>query len=717
MKAILAVILCALWLSAGALAAEKVELSAGSIDILYDGARPREAYLEGDVKAGIRDMVITSGKGHVDYASGDASFWEDLQVTSDSFEGSGDSVTVNMNTGDIRSGAGSLTLLPAGTKGTLAAPVFVKSGSLSRAGGVYTAGGASFTGCDSGEPHYLLQCREMTVYPGRRIVLKSAAFFWRGRHVMTLPYVSVPLDDRYDDPRATPRTGFSDTEGWFAKLAYPYNPRSERYYGLLLFDVMSKKGFGLGVRQDYGNSGGNVKGQAGVYHIINTFGEGNYSTFNFRHTGEKGPLYFNASLEGRNTAYKGRDDVKRYFMSARLGYKTTATDALLDWSRIISDTGYKTENDLVTLSLKHKLSSRMKFAGTVSYSDFSYTAYRRELVTSKLTLEGSEQPVDWSLGALLYDELSGSGYRGTEKRPELILSSDTARLGITGSYGLDLVAGYSRLKLPEGSTTDRILFEAGLPDYRIDLGADSYISANARYRQLYYASDMAKYSLGGNVYYNLGAGPNKWRLDYRYQQPRGYSPVSSDYISRYNYLNLRWIYDLAPLYCEVFGGYDFASAGRDWLDVNAKIKYAPSDSLSAYLAASYSPDRSRLKTIIGQVTMGKDSTLSLGAHYNALSKKLTGVKALGDLSLGKSWRLRAYLSYDGYEKELDYIIGELTRRYHCYDVSFLYRKQTGSYSDESFMLSVKLDIFPPADDFAAGLNGTGIDTGVGTLNF
>ncbi|MBO4548823.1 MAG: hypothetical protein J5758_06375, partial [Abditibacteriota bacterium] len=325
--------MCILMMCACAFAADKVELSADSIDILYDGARPREAYLDGGVKAGIRDMVITSGKGHIDYVSGDASFWEDLKVASDSFEGSSDSLTVNMNTGDIRSGYGSLTLLPAGTRGSLSAPLFVKSGSLIRAGGVYTAGGASFTGCDSSEPHYVLRCREMTVYPSRRIVLKSAAFFWRGNHVVTLPYVSVPLDDRYDDPRATPKTGFSDTEGWFGKFAYPYNPRSERYYGLLLFDVMSKKGFGLGVRQDYGNARGTVKGQAGAYHIINAFGEGNYSTFNVKHTGESGPLFFTASAEGRNTAYKGRDDVKRYYMSAKLGYKTTASDALLDWSR------------------------------------------------------------------------------------------------------------------------------------------------------------------------------------------------------------------------------------------------------------------------------------------------------------------------------------------------------------------------------------------------
>ncbi len=708
-------------LSAASLpAAEKAELKADDISIIYDGARPREAYLEGSVSLVCGGVEITGGKGRVDYRANEAVLWDGPEIKSPDISGKGQQVIYDLKTGSLRAEEQALSLQPAVSAGIIDSPLYIKTKELDREKASYKARSASVTGCDRDKPHYDLKCSELTVYPSEKLVLKNAKFFWHGKKLASLSYVEIPLDERYNDPRAVPRSGYSDTEGWFGKFAYPYNPKNDRMYGLLLFDVMSKKGIGLGIKQDYGSVSGNIKGQAGYYHIINAFGEGNFRTFNFKHSQKSGRLNFIASADGRNTSYRGRDDVERYSFGAKLGYRAGATDALFDWSGLVSDTGFRTRSDLYTLSLKQRLSASTKFSGALSYSDFRYSDYRRKLLTTKMALEGSGRTADWSLGALLYDELAGEGYTGTEKKPELVISSDTSRLGLWQDKGfrVKLTAGYSRLALPDRTRVDRSLFEMEIPDYRMDLSKSSYISASAKYRQLYYASDMAKYSLGGNIYYNLTAGPNRWRLDYRYQEPHGYSPVSSDYISSYNYVNLRWLYDLKPWSAEVFGGYDFTGKTKNWHDLNARVRYFPGDSFSAYLASGYDIDAGRFKTMIGQVSMaGKSSSLSIGARYNAVSGRLTSGRLLADLGLLKDLRLRAYLNYDGYDKEIDYIVGELTAARHCYDVSLVYKKQTGSYADDSIMLCVKLNIFPDTDEFAAGLNGTGVGTGVGNLYF
>ncbi|MBQ9359064.1 MAG: hypothetical protein IJT95_05930, partial [Abditibacteriota bacterium] len=255
-------------------AARQVELTADDINIIYDGSRPREAFLEGNILVTSEDVRIRSQKGYIDYEADEASLWDDLSLESDVFSGTGRSLVYNMKTGGIKTDEEELILKPVFAREVIDSPLYVKASEISRNEDSYTSEGASVTGCDSEAPHYMLKCRSMTIFPSSRIILKAPEFFWHQKRVMGLPYMSIPLDDRYNDPRTTPKTGYSDTEGWFGKFAYPYNPSDEQFYGLLLFDVMSRKGVGLGVRQDYGDRKGSVKGQAGYYHVFNVFGEG-----------------------------------------------------------------------------------------------------------------------------------------------------------------------------------------------------------------------------------------------------------------------------------------------------------------------------------------------------------------------------------------------------------------------------------------------------------
>ena len=88
-----------------------------------------------------------------------------------------------------------------------------------------------------------------------------------------------------------------------------------------------------------------------------------------------------------------------------------------------------------------------------------------------------------------------------------------------------------------------------------------------------------------------------------------------------------------------------------------------------------------------------------------------------NLNLVKDWYLKSYLSYDGLEKEFDYVAAELMKKDHCFDTSLVFKKQTGYYKDTSIMLYVKLNLFPDTDEFASGANGEAISSDVGNLYY
>ena len=61
-----------------------------------------------------------------------------------------------------------------------------------------------FTTCDFLHPHYLVGARSITVIPGRRLVARHAVLYRRGRRLFEIPYLIVPLNDRYANANYLP---------------------------------------------------------------------------------------------------------------------------------------------------------------------------------------------------------------------------------------------------------------------------------------------------------------------------------------------------------------------------------------------------------------------------------------------------------------------------------------------------------------------------------
>ena len=106
------------------------------------------------------------------------------------------------------------------------------------------------TTCDFPNPHYVFRAKSTTIVPGKHLIARKVSLYRRNKKIATIPYVLLPLNDRYTRQGITPQVGQSPEEGYFAKFALPY-ALTAAAIGILRMDLIQRKGVGLGFDQGY----------------------------------------------------------------------------------------------------------------------------------------------------------------------------------------------------------------------------------------------------------------------------------------------------------------------------------------------------------------------------------------------------------------------------------------------------------------------------------
>lgn len=120
----------------------------------------------------------------------------------------------------------------------------------------------SVTTCDYSEPHYITKAKKVEYYPDDKIVGYNVTFYIGKVPVLWAPVVVYSLQKRRSK---MPVMGHNDVEGDFIKTSWDYY-FNQNHNGLLLIDLMQKKGLGTGIDHDYildENNSGNLF----LYHI------------------------------------------------------------------------------------------------------------------------------------------------------------------------------------------------------------------------------------------------------------------------------------------------------------------------------------------------------------------------------------------------------------------------------------------------------------------
>ena len=102
----------------------------------------------------------------------------------------------------------------------------------------------TLTTCDLDHPHYYFKAAEFTYLPHDKLIGKEVSFYALDKKIWTVPYYVFDLNQKKAS-RPLPTFGSSQVEGFFAKGAFDY-VIDQQNTGLLLVDVMQKKGMGIG---------------------------------------------------------------------------------------------------------------------------------------------------------------------------------------------------------------------------------------------------------------------------------------------------------------------------------------------------------------------------------------------------------------------------------------------------------------------------------------
>ncbi|MDH7600755.1 MAG: hypothetical protein QHI38_01240 [Armatimonadota bacterium] len=694
-----------------------------------DQGSPLSTSAEGNVRLRYRDITVSCDKAVVDWKAQRSECEGHVVFRIENQEVKGGKLQLNLRTREWHAEALSTTITPETAKGFLKESLFAESKSVQGIGTrQLSLFDAQATTCSLPTPHYELVSRSVTVYAGDKVVLRDVTMYALGRRLLALPRLTIPLREIQRNPNIIPQIGQTQEEGFFLKTSYSYLA-TRTMSGLLLFDLMSRKGFGKGLQNGWRY--GTASGSLFLYHVFDRTIDQNTITGRFAHSQTFGATRISLSSDFRSNSYlyapKSTSLVNQLSVSRDHG--SAATSLLV--SHNIDDAFVRTSRFTATLSHKQLIGD-----GTLDTS-IDYTAYTydrtRARLTSQAAFEGKEKRFDWGLSVQRLTDLSdeafiGQGvFGGIEKLHELALVTDGTRLGTGLPLSLKLTYGqYS--ELPSPISLGRAYFEATTPVQKYALSNTWSLSTEIGFRQYVYTDSTAQYSVAASADISKRLGPTS-SLDfvYRRQQASGFAPFRFDYVPRYNMANLSINYqDSKTLRFNILAGYNFEQPDNPWQDLTLRVSVQPSPSLLLYTATGYDLNRSQWRTLVNQLRVRAGSAgveddetcpfrLDIGTRYDTASRRLATARAVLDARIRRLWRIQANAGYNGFTKSFDYKSIVLTRDLHCWEASIAYVDQGGFYRSRGITFTIRIKAFPLFQNFGVGSFGQTLDTSVGDV--
>ncbi|MCE5198679.1 MAG: hypothetical protein ABFD54_02270 [Armatimonadota bacterium] len=680
---------------------------------------------QGNVRAHYRNIIITANSGQVDYRTNIATFQGNVVFRIDSQEVYGNQISLNLESGEWTNETASTMITPEYAKGYLRAPVFARARTIQgyRRRWIILQG-AEVTTCNLPVPHYDLVARTVQIFPGSRIILRNVTFYALGHRIFSLPRLVFPLRQIQRRTNLIPNVGQTQEEGFYLKTSYAYQA-TQTQSGLLNLDLMSNKGFGQGIRQDY--TLGNGTGELRLYHLFDQNINEQTFTGHLNHGQQFGTVKFNLTSDLRSNSYLYAPQSTSLTNQATFTRNRGTANTSLVLSENMNDVFLRTSN--MNGILRH---TQLFGKDTVWDTNFDYTSYNGVTDTARLNSKTSfavrEDKFDWTLSAQQLTDLSdeafvgGGGFGGINTLPEVALASDTTRLGRVLPFGLPAQLKFSvgnYAELPTSDYIGRSFFEIDTPVNRRQIGGGWALSGGAGFRQYVYSDDTAQYSVDTSAQLRKDIAPDSSvTLTYRFQRPQGFTPFRFDYVPNYNIINGALnIKEGQRFKLSLLSGYNFQQKQYPWQDATLRFSVQPTNSLMLYTSTGYDFNNSRWRNLINQVRIrsSKDFKLDIGTNYNTTQSKLATARAQLDTKVGSKNRVQAVAGYNGFTGKFDYRSFRITRDLHCWELSVIYTNQSGFYEDQGIRINLRIKALPLFEDFGVGAFGQALDTSVGEV--
>ncbi|MDO8588676.1 MAG: hypothetical protein Q7T82_16735 [Armatimonadota bacterium] len=680
----------------------------------------------GNVRATYREYTVTSGKAVSDQKTSIATFEENVVLSAQGVEVKGEQLTLNLKTRQWELKSANSTLTPEALKGSAKSPVFISGRQLTgTADNQVSVRDGSLTTCNLPEPHYVLEAREVDVYPERKVIAKKVTLYALGHKFFTLPALSIPLNRPGSRSNLIPQVGQTQAEGAFVKTAYNYLA-TKNSSGAIKLDLMSRKGFGQGVEHTY--TFAKAVGSLTAYHLFDRTLGMDSLTGRLAHKQQLGNVVVNFLSDYRSNSYQFAPNTTTSNTGLSLVRNVKDVNTELRAHRTLTS-GFGSFETLTTV-----LTHRQKLLGansvvTLDYARFgnSTSPTDNQELNSRVQLSRHLQRYDWQLTFNKRYDLDADEFQGDERFssldriPELTLQSDTSRLGRSLPFAIPATLALSVGRYnerPLGIETERAMFEMNTRPRQRKLGGGLGLRFGAGFRQAFYGNQAAQYVIRANTDLTKKMGEkSSFVLGYRYQRPRGASAFRFDFANTYNVATARLnIQETDKFKLSVTSGYNFAFPQLPWQDLAIRLRHTPSKVFSMYSSTGYDLNRSRWRGLINQFQVRAPGgfKLDLGTRYDIERRVLGSARALIDAPLGKKMSVKAIAGYNGFSRRFDYRALQLTRDLHCWEASVVFVDQADFFAERGIRFNLRIKAFPVFEQFGLGQRGQSLtDTSLG----
>ena len=351
------------------------------------------------------------------------------------------------------------------------------------------------------------------------------------------------------------------------------------------------------------------------------------------------------------------------------------------------------------------------------------------------------------------DGSSGGFFGGTEKLPEVLFRTDTTRLlgakSFLRSFPLRLEFGAGRYLEAgfggglSGATNqvqekNRVLLNLEATPPSVRLPGRFQLNYGGALRQTLYSADEAQYVVTGRGALTQQLGPlSTFNLTYGYLRPYGFAPLLFDQSGSSNNLGANLQVQTDRLRLTLQTGYDIQEAQRDliglgtagsfaqrrnpWQNLAIQLGLKPSETIQTRFTASYDINTGRLRDLSNRFRIRTPGGFALdtGLRYDPERHKFSQISALLETPLlGGSYNLSAQAGYNGFTRRFEYKNFTLTRSYHDFEVSLIYRDQPFGFrgtGERGLTFNIRLKALPFSQPTGGGRFGTALDTGTGEV--
>jgi len=704
-----------------AVTAKYITILSDSIKTTYDNGNPAVTTASGHVNVTLTDGIITADDAVYDHNTYSMELSGNVTYVSPKQTVHGDKMQINTRNRAWTLDGFDIILQPAIAPDHIIQPIFLKGTLIDRSqSGTIVAVDSDLTTCDRAHPHYDFNSRKATIKLGQNIVLEHTSVYLKGKRLYTIPRLIIPLTEE-NELRITPVVGQSDDEGYYLKTTYNYPVKNDQT-GMILLDLMSKKGIGKGIDQSYRSK--TSSGRLRLYQLFDKSINQNTLDGSVSHTGRLGDFKMNASADFRSNSYLYASTSKTFTERLALSKITSDYSTSISVSRSVNETVSRTTRLSGSLTHSQTLSDRATISGNFDYSGYRTGSYNESKLTSDIGLDYKLPEMDLALSTTRFSDFSEtssslSGFYGTEKLPELSITSDNKRLGIPGR-NTQLSFAYGKyLELPSVTPVDRAFFSLKLRNSLRPIGAGWTISDSGGFEQYLYSDNTAQYSLDHTLELARKLGSKStFSLTHRIQRPAGYTPLRLDYTGRYDSLyaslNLK---DSSVHTISFSSGFDFEDTSSGWQDIMMRSRYSPSKKFSFYTSTGFDLNRSQWRTVVNQLNLkpSNEFSLGIGSRYDTVNQRWALLRTVLDTKVDILTRLQLIQSYNGATKEFDYSALRVTRDLHCWEASLTYTQQKGFTNTTGIMLNFRLKALPFYPAFGTGQYGQALDTGMGEM--